>query len=508
MSTKTIQILPLNRVEGDLKIKLELKDNVVTDAWSSGTMYRGFENILKGRGPLDGLVITPRICGICTTAHLNAAARALDMIFRAQAPDNGKRVRNITLAAEKIQNDARHAVLLFMCDFAEPYFKDHPLYEEAVKRYKVMHGESAVQTIRETRTLIEIIAILGGQWPHSSFMVPGGVVSAPSAIDIIHCRNVLKNYAKWYEKRILGCGLDRWRAVKSKADLDAWLDEKAAHQNGDLGFFIRFAREAGLDAMGGGHGNFISFGCSEIPERSEANALDCNTAFFAAGVSRLTQTAPFDQEQISEDNAYAWFADDEAARHPFFSLTKPYATGSEDKKYSWAKAPRYDGLPCETGPLAEMIAAGDPLFTDLIRTDGPSVFVRQLARIVRTACLITLTDVWLKEIGAEKEPFFQDYDMPDAGQGFGLTQAPRGALGHWVTLQNQKISHYQIITPSAWNASPRDARGVRGPWEEALVGTEIRDMSNPLEAGLVVRSFDPCMVCTVHAVRGPDAVRT
>ena len=184
MDTKNVKILPLNRVEGDLEIHLELKKHFVSEVRSVGTMFRGFENLLLGRAPLDGLVITPRICGICSTAHLKAAAKALDMVFKVNVPDDAIRVRNITLMAEQLQNDIRHSFMLFMPDFSKPVYRDHPLYDEAVRRYRPLKGETAVHTIRETKKLLEIIAILGGQWPHSSFMVPGGVVSVPSSNDI------------------------------------------------------------------------------------------------------------------------------------------------------------------------------------------------------------------------------------------------------------------------------------------------------------------------------------
>ena len=187
MENKTIQIYPLNRVEGDLEIHLEVDKDVVSDARSAGIMYRGFENLLVGRAALDGLVITPRICGICSTSHLKAAAKALDMFFNVKLPDNAVRIRNITLMVEQLQNDLRHAFLMFMSDFTNPIYERHPLFAEAQKRYKPLCGDTVLQTVRETKKLLEIIAILGGQWPHSSFMVPGGVVCVPSANDIMQC---------------------------------------------------------------------------------------------------------------------------------------------------------------------------------------------------------------------------------------------------------------------------------------------------------------------------------
>lgn len=501
MSDRKIQIYPLNRVEGDLEVHVEVKDGVICDAWSAGTMYRGFENLLTGRAVLDGLVITPRICGICSTSHLNAAARALDMFFNVKVPDNAKRIRNVTLMAEQIQNDFRHTFLLFMADFTNPVHQNHPLYAEAVRRYAPLKGQTAIQTIQETKKVLEIIAILGGQWPHSSFMVPGGVVCMPSANDITQCLFLLRNFRRWFESRVLGCRIERWVEVTGRLDLKAWLDEAESHRESDLGFYIRFAAGAGLENIGRGHGNFIGFGSLDLPEDTKVKSIDANQQVLRSGFSHGLDVQKFDQEKITEEVSYSWFDDYHGGKHPFVGVTKPYATGRESRKYSWAKAPRYDGMPAEAGPLAEMILAANPLFLDLLQPNGPNVFNRVLARLVRTAYLIPVMEQWLEETALCREAFYRDYVQNENGEGFGLIEAPRGALGHWVKIKESRIERYQIITPTAWNASPRDSAGVRGPCEEAVIGTEIRDPDNPVEVEHIIRSFDPCLVCTVHSIQ-------
>ena len=167
-------------------------------------------------------------------------------------------------------------------------------------------------------------------------------------------------------------------------------------------------------------------------------------------------------------------------------------------QYTWGKAPRYNGLPAETGPLAEALVNENPLYTEMVKNCGPTVFARQMARITRTTHLVNVIDEWLGEMISSKSAYFQEYELIDSCSGFGLVQAPRGALGHWVTLEGGKIKNYQIITPTAWNASPRDAGEVKGPMEEAIVGIEVKEIDNPVEVEHVVRSFDPCLVCTVH----------
>jgi len=491
--------VPLNRVEGDLEVTVEVEDGVVSDAWCSGIMFRGFEKLLAGRGALDGLVITPRICGICCTSHLMAAVRALDMAAAVTPPPDAVRIRNVALMAEHIQSDMRHGFLMFTVDFVNPRYKDCPLFDEAVRRYEPFKGETVIDTIRETKKVLEIVAILGGQWPHSSFMVPGGIVSVPSAGDLLQCRLLLTQYRAWYERRLLGCTIERWLDVRSAADLEAWLEESDSHRESDLGFYIRFSRAIGLDRIGRGRDVYVSFGSLDLPEGTAVRGPGNGAQLTPAGFAQHTQVGEFNQKKVAEHVAYSWYQDYEGGRHPFEGETQPDATARNGKKYSWAKAPRYDGFPAETGTLAEMVIAGKPLVVDLLNRDGSSVFVRELARLIRPAELIPAMETWLSETTPDGN-FYTSPAEIEEGQGCGLTQASRGALGHWVRIEEGRIQHYQIITPTAGNASPRDSGDTRGPMEEALLGTNVSDVSNPVEMGHVVRSFDACLVCTVHAV--------
>ncbi len=498
MSTRKKVVLPLNRVEGDLRIHLEYKGDSIYDAFSAGTMYRGFENIMKERGPLDGLVITPRICGICSNSHLAAAAKALDMITQADVPDNAIRVRNITLIAEQLQNDVRHHAIQFMVDATNPTYASASFYDEALSRYAPMKGSSVIQTIESSKKILEIVGILGGQWPHSSFMVPGGVVSVPGDNDIIQCRYVIRQFRQWYEKQILGCSCEEWKQVQSQNDLEAWAVANPAHKQADLGFFLQFAREAGLSRLGRGTGNFISYGFLDMPRNTGVSAPGSTGYYLPAGFFSEGAMRQVNQHDITEDTSHSWFSGSGEELHPYEGITIPYATGSEGHRYSWGKAPRYDGQPAETGPLAQELAARNPLFTEIVNSSGASVFARQLARIVRPALTIPLMEQWLEEIAQTDEAFFTSYGEIRNGQGHGLVEAPRGSLGHWVVIEDGRIKRYQVISPTTWNASPRDSRGQLGPWERALAGTKIADMENPVEVDHIVRSFDPCLVCTVH----------
>ncbi len=493
--------IPLNRAEGDLQIKVEIEDGIITEAWSAGTLFRGFENMMRGRGALDGLVITPRVCGICSLTHLTAAVEALDAIADVTPPDNARRLRNLALMVETIQSDVRQALLMFMVDFANrEAYQDHQLGVEAEKRYSPLKGRSAIEVIRESKRLLQVVAIIGGQWPHTSFMVPGGVTSIPEISKILQCRIIYERFCSWYEQSILGCSINRWLEIRSIDDLNIWLDESSAHRESEVGFFIRFARLAGLDSLGKGPGRFLSYGNFTLP--AETTLPGIGGRLIGAGFAVGTEVFPFEAGKISEDISHSWYEQGVAPVHPFSGSTTPYASGQGSQAYSWIKAPRYGGEVFETGPLAEMIINGTPLFQDLIAENGPNVFTRELARLVRPTYLLNPMATLISELLEKREDIFYSpvKNIPD-GEGAGLIQAARGALGHWVKIKDQKIAHYQIITPTSWNGSPRDEHGVRGAWEEALIGTPTKDINNPVEAGHVVRSFDPCLVCAVHTVK-------
>lgn len=501
MGTRRICDIPLNRVEGDLEIRVAVEDGRIVDAWSAGTLYRGFENMLTGRAALDALVITPRICGICTTTHLNAAAKCLDALSGVVPPDNGLRVRNIALLAEHAQSDVRQAILMFMVDFVNPAYAGQALFDRARARFEPLKGSSSIEAIRETKRLIEVIAILGGQWPHSSFMVPGGVTNLPNTAELTACRAIAGRFRRWYEKQVLGCTLERWRAVDSLAALDLWLEESPAHADSDLGWLLRLGRAAGLDALGAGCGNFLSYGLADMPADTAVAAHGSGGgSLFPAGFLRGGQADAFDQAQVAESIGASRYEGYEGLRHPLEGMTRPLPAVDDGVRYSYSKAPRYAGAAAETGPLAEALVGGEALFKDWIGRRGASALARQVARLARPAQLLPVIDTWLAElIGCHDEPFIVNPREKPDGEGCGLINAARGALGHWARVQRGRIVNYQIITPTAWNGSPRDGDGVRGPWEQALVGTPIRDEGNPVEAGHVIRSFDPCLVCTVHA---------
>ena len=414
-------------------------------------------------------------------------------------------MRNVALMAETVQSDVRHSLLMFMVDFAnQQAYGTSPHFEEALQRYDPVTGRIAHEVIKESKKILKIIVILGGQWPHTSFMVPGGVASCPEKTRVLQCDMIVRQFQSWYEKCVLGCSLKTWQQVQSLADLENWLADDRKHRNSEIGFFLRCVRETGMAGLGIGPNRFLSFGNYSMPMETSIRAA--SNRFNSRGYAEGLSTYSFDENLITEDVSHSWYKPQGKEIHPFEGETVADENlEMNDSRYSWVKAPRYDTHVVETGPLAEMIIDGHPLFNDLIRQNGPDLLVRQLARLLRPALQLPVMSVWLRELAERSgESFIKKVMVIPDGKGAGLIQAARGALGHWVKIKDGKIEKYQIITPTAWNGSPRDRDGKQGAWEQALTGVPIKDVDNPVEAGHVIRSYDPCMVCSVHAIQHKD----
>lgn len=486
---RKIEINPLTRVEGDLKIVVEVEDGRVSDAFASGVMFRGIESILAGRDPLDPIVITPRICGICGTAHLTCAVQALDKMYSAYVPPNARLIRNICLAIESVMSSLTHIYIMFLPDLLNKKYSSNSSYED-LKRFAPINGISYASALRERKRLLEIIAIFSGQWPHSHFMVPGGVACTPTLSNITKALTILTNFQRYLEERVYGCSLEEWLDNKSNKNLEEWLEDTGS--KGDLAFFTGISLQLKFDAIGRGCGKFLSFGGYPGAGR--------NKSLLRSGFFDGRKYHKFDHEKITEHVKYSWYEDYPGGRYPYEGVTQPLVENRENK-YSWSKSPRYDNNVVEVGPLARLLVDRDPLIVDLYNKLGPSVYTRMLARFHEIAKFIPLIRTWLEEIDTSK-PFYKKPSPCKTGRGFGLIEAPRGSLGHWSIVENEKIKNYQIITPTTWNASPRDYLGNPGAIEQALIGTPIEDEQNPIEVLHVVRSFDPCLVCTVHTLKG------
>lgn len=488
----------LNRVEGDLEIALTLQDGVVAEARTVGTLYRGFEQIMVGRTPRDALVITPRVCGICGAAHLYSAVLALEHVWRMPAPPNATRIRNLCLIAEGLQNDLRQTFLFFAPDFCNARYRGETWFDELTDAFEPFRGSIYRETLAATRRVVEIVAHFGGQWPHSSYMTPGGVTTPADLRRIVACRAVLDETQRWYEERIIGASLDDWLALDRAEHYFDWL-EKPAHAGSALGLLSRVARSLGLHRWAAGAPSMLSYGAWCDPERwgapYEARLLQGG---FYDGESG--EIEPLDHRLVNEHVRHSWFRPYEGGRHPWAGETIPQFQPDGDR-YTWAKAPRYNEKVVQTGPLAELLLARDALIRSLHAAEGGNAWLRQFARVRRIAYELAHARRMLDELARGlQEPHFLNPAKPQEcdGEGYGLVMAARGALGHWIKIKDGVIEKYQIVTPTAWNASPRDSAGRPGHWEQSLVGVAVADPDDPVEIGHVIRSHDPCLVCTVH----------
>ena len=495
MSRITVDI-DLNRVEGDLEFQVDLEDGVVVDARCVGTLYRGFEQIMIGRAPRDALVITPRVCGICGTAHLYAATLALEQIAHITPPAHAVQVRNLCLMAETLQSDLRQSFLFFTPDFCNASYAAHPLAAELRDAFTPLKGSVVRGTLKATRDVLGIVALFGGQWPHSTYMLPGGIAQPANSRRILDSRGILAAVRAWFEQAVIGGRLEEWMALDSADALFRWQAAAGGRERSALGLFNRFSRDIGLHRLGRGTGHLLSYGVNPQP-LSEARELPAG--FFNADTQQIET---LDQSQINEHVRHSWFLDYPGGRHPWEGETIPdHQPGSD--RYTWAKAPRYGDKVVQTGPLAELRIAGEPLISDLLAREGDNTWLRQFARLRRAGWLIGAMSETLQAIKASMDqPHYIDpgIDIWPDGESYGLVEAARGGLGHWLRIRNGVIDKYQIVTPTAWNASPRDSAGRHGHWEPSIIGLPVPDPANPVDIGHIVRSHDPCLVCTVHFI--------
>ncbi|MBX3256257.1 MAG: nickel-dependent hydrogenase large subunit [Chitinophagaceae bacterium] len=514
---KELNISPVGRVEGDLDVKVYMENGVVTRAHTQAAMFRGFERIMQGKDPQSGLIVTPRICGICGGSHLYSASSALDTAWGTTLTPNALLLRAIGQSCETIQSIPRWFYAIFATDMANKKFANKKLYDEVVKRFAAYVGTSFQIGVTNSALPVEVYALFGGQWPHSSYMVPGGVMCAPTLKDITRAHAIMNNFKnQWLETVWLGCSIDRYRKVQSWDDLMEWVDENESQRNSDLGLFIRASMEFGLDKFGQGCGNYVAYGTYLHKDKynkptieGRNDALISPSGFYN---SHTKQYHDFNHMNIKEHVLHSWYQD-HAAAHPWDEPIPTPVTSQNlehtdfNNKYSWSKAPRYLDNSSEAGPLSRCLMYTKPnnlphqtkdhLIKNAFDKIGPSVFLRTLARVHEAPILYDNIETWLRQVDLNGEFYIKPEEKD--GKGFGATEAARGALAHWIEIENGVIKNYQVMAPTTWNVGPNDDEGKSGPIESALEGIEIEDANDPVEVGLVARSFDSCLVCTVHA---------
>jgi len=554
-----IVIDPLTRIEGHLRIEASISNGVITDAWSSSTMFRGVEAILANRDPRDAWILTQRLCGVCTTVHSLASIRAVENALGITIPDNARIIRNLIEGALFITDHVVHFYHLHALDWVDvvsalsanpadtsalaqsisawpnssaAYFGQvqtrlknfvnsgqlgifangywgHPAYKlpPAGNLLAVAHYLEALDWQKE---IIKIHAILGGKNPHPQTYLVGGVAIP-----------VDKNSAK----AINPAAIAQLRTLAAKG-----LDFVSQVYLPDLMLVASFYKD--WAGYGQGPGNYLAFGDFPLDNSgTPAGYWLPQGLVFNKNIGSKPQA--LDVNQIKEYVTHSWYTysgGDGSALHPSVGQTTPNYTGptppfdnlNVDQKYSWLKSPRYQDAPMEVGPLARMLvayAAGHTRvrqLTDQVLASlgvGPEALFSTLGRVaargIETQATAEQMSPWIDALEANMNAGVNDIHngskwdpstWPKTATGWGSTEAPRGGLGHWLRINNGVIQRYQMVVPTTWNGSPRDVNGVRGPFEQALIGTPIADPQKPLEILRTIHSFDPCMACSVHLI--------
>jgi len=477
---KKIKIDPITRIEGHLSIEAVVDDGVVKQACSAGTLFRGFELILQQRDPRDANRLTQRICGVCPTSHATASALCIDDAFDLtdKIPDNGKLIRSLTLGSNFLQSHILHFYHLAALDYVDavsavgdlalfvPRYEGDYRVPDKVNAELVNHYLMALDIRRKCQ---EMLSIFGGKMPHNVGTVPGGVTEKPT-------EDKITNFL--------------WRLNEIRDFVDnIYIPDVISVAKAYSDYF----------EIGKGCQRLLAYGAFDSP----------NGELFKPGViSEKLEHETFAPKNITEDVKHSWYADSTSGKNPAQGQTKPEP--KKQKAYSFLKAPRYKGKVFELGPLARMVSnyvQGDTKTKELVDSvldefDAGvdalySVLGRHAARALEAKLVADVMVDWLQAL-KPGEPAIVESRIPDQAEGIGLTEAPRGALGHWMTIKDKKIDRYQVITPTAWNASPKDDNDQPGPVEQAIIGTKVKDTDNPFEIVRIVRAFDPCLACSVH----------
>jgi len=533
MSEK-ITIDPITRIEGHLRIEVEVANGKVVNAWSSGQMFRGLEIILRGRDPRDAPLITQRSCGVCTLVHYLSSVRAVEDAVKVKIPPNARIIRNLLHGAQFQHDHIVHFYHLHALDWVDivSALKADPQKTAALADNvsNAPWGGTVYfkQVQQRLKTFVEsgqLGPFNNGYWGHPAYLLPpeANLMAAAHYIEALRLQaKAAKMHAIFGAKNphlqslVVGgvtCVQDL-NPDRIAEFLYLWKETQDFIKNvyiPDVLAVASFYKDWGKI---GGTSNFLAWG--DFPESDK----EPDSLFMPRGVIMkrdLSKVKMAEQDKVVESVAHSWYKGSEAL-HPFKGVTDP-ELGEYDtkKKYSWFKAPRYEGEPCEVGPLARVLVAyaygkkeiketvdsvlkqlglgADALFSTLGRT---------AARAIETLVIGQQMEKWIMELvenlkkGDKK--IYQSWSMPDKGQGIGLNDVPRGSLGHWIEIEGGKIKNYQYVVPSTWNLGPRCAQNKPGPVEEALIGTPVADPKRPVEILRTVHSFDPCIACGVHVI--------
>ena len=464
---------PVTRIEGHLKVDVEV-DTVggvqqVTGVRTIGTLFRGFEKVLEGRDPRDAAIITSRICGVCPTSHAQAAVLALEDASGIAVPGPARILRNLVHGACFLESHILHFYLLSLPDYIQglgmppwtPGFEMDRRVDKATSELFTAHYLEAI-TLR--RRCHEIGALFGGKLPHTPAFIAGGFTAVPSQPNLDAFAAGLEEILNFINTRYLP-DVERLSSLYSDY------------------FFI-----------GRGYGNLLAYGAFDQNDAGTDKLFQAGRIVNGAGAVQ-----PMNAAAITEDVTHSWYKDSDSGLNPAVGETN--AEYPKNGGYSWLKAPRYSGAPYECGPLARMWVNGD-------YTNGISVMDRIRARAFEAQKIAQAMKRWHAEVLAGDVTVSEDWPSPAPSSvtGMGLTEAPRGALGHWLSIDAAgKISRYQVITPTCWTISPSDGANQSGPLEQALLGTPVANVANSVEALRVIHSVDPCLDCATHIMYAGEA---
>lgn len=464
--TQKIIINPITRISGFMEIEVILENNRIIDAKTKGLLFRGFEKMLNGRNPFDAVYFTQRICGICSTAHSVASTLALEDALKIIPSEQGRYLRDLIHGCEFLQNHLRHFYQYTIPDYVK-LPQSYPLYDNDHHDYRLPKAKNDLMVKHYFEALImsrnahEMLAVLGGKAPHNHGVFLGGITTQATTDKIMKIKSILNS-------------------------IDGFINYNMIP---DVYMIAEYYQD--YFHNGRGYGNLLSFGCFNAYK--DLGTLYVNPLLYTEGT-----IYPFNADGITEEIDYSWYSDKQKKLKPLETI--PEAEMNKPKAYSWVKAPRYNNIPFETGPLARQWLSGE-------YRNGISTMDRTIARVLEakkiSEVMHTLLANLIPNVSVQAE-----YKISESAQGVGLIDTTRGALGHWLKITNSVISFYQIITPSAWNISTRSSNGLKGTTEQALIGTTVQDIENPVEMGRIIRSFDPCISCATHIISGGKHIKT
>ncbi|MDU8925772.1 nickel-dependent hydrogenase large subunit [Alisedimentitalea sp. MJ-SS2] len=564
---KRLVVDPITRIEGHLRVEAQMEGNTIAEAYSSGTMVRGIEIILQGRDPRDAWAFAQRICGVCTLVHGVASVRAVENALNYKIPPNAQLIRNLMIAAQYVHDHVMHFYHLHALDWvdvvsaldADP--KATSELAQSLSNYPKTSPGYFADVKKKLKTFVEqgqLGIFANGYWGHSAYKLPpeANLMAVAHYLDALEWqRDVVKLHTIFGGKNPHPNFLVGGVASPIDPNSDSAINmEKLAQISDVITKMEDFVNQAYLPdtlaiasfykdwgAMGEGVGNFLTYGDYPTGDTDDVSSfLIPRGVILDRDLSTIHDVDLDAENEIQEFVDHAWYDYEGGAGtglHPYQGETKfnftgpkpPYDQLDVDKGYSWLKSPRWKGKAMEVGPLSRMLmlyASGNAHAKELVDStlstlDVPvtalfSTLGRTAARTLETKIYLDFMRGWYNDLIANiaagdlkthNETLWDPRSWPKKAQGAGYMEAPRGALGHWIVIEDQKIANYQAVVPTTWNAGPRDASGAAGPYEAALKGHELADPKQPLEILRTIHSFDPCIACAVHMV-GEDGEET